>query len=235
MDFKIRLIREEEEEEVYGYWKDGILNDHKRESIQYFTKLLSVRSIFVITGFVIPFVCGCKLIGTLLSLFLYYVLVKISAKLGKDQIQIRDDMRSIIKSYPGRFFVVEDSTSANKEICAFIAIRPKFIDGSLFNEILSFSVCPGYRRRGLGRLLLKHVFSLSSCSDRGVYLSTTCMQEAALNLYRKMGFSETMVDWTDWVQVQTIISYFICKYILVLRIHQFILPLQKLRLHYSFD
>ena len=139
----------------------------------------------------IPFVCGCKLIGTLLSLFLYYVLVKISAKLGKDQIQIRDDMRSIIKSYPGRFFVVEDSTSANKEICAFIAIRPKFIDGSQFNEILSFrfdaflkfqsekfSVRPGYRRRGLGRLLLKHVFSLSSCSDRGVYLSTTCMQEA---------------------------------------------------------
>ena len=47
-------------------------------------------------------------------------------------------MRSIIKSYPGRFFVVEDSTSANKEICAFIAIRPKFIDGSQFNEILSF-------------------------------------------------------------------------------------------------
>jgi hypothetical protein len=35
-----------------------------------------------------------------------------------------------------------------------------------------------YRRRGLGKLLLKHVFSLSSASSRGVYLSTTCMQVA---------------------------------------------------------
>ena len=29
----------------------------------------------------------------------------------------------------------------------------------------------------------------------------------ALNLYRKMGFSETVVDWTEWVQVQTIIRW----------------------------
>ena len=86
---------------------------------------------------IIPFICGCKLIGCLLSFFLYKFLLVISAKLGKDQVQIRDDMRSIRTNYPGRFFVVEN-TDCDGEICAFIATRLKTIDGKDFNEILSF-------------------------------------------------------------------------------------------------
>jgi len=50
MSFKIRCIRDEEEEEVYYYWKEGILKEHRKDSKNYFLKLKSVRSIFVITG-----------------------------------------------------------------------------------------------------------------------------------------------------------------------------------------
>jgi hypothetical protein len=46
-------------------------------------------------------------------------------------------MRSIMKNYPGKFFVVEN-TDAGGEICAFIATRLKIIDSKEFNEILSF-------------------------------------------------------------------------------------------------
>jgi hypothetical protein len=48
--FKIRCIRDDEEEEVYHYWKEGILTEHRKDSKEYFLKLTSIRSIFVITG-----------------------------------------------------------------------------------------------------------------------------------------------------------------------------------------
>jgi len=55
----------------------------------------------------------------------------------------------------------------------------------------------------------------------GIYLSTTCMQLPALKLYRRLGYTEHTLYWTEWIQNQNILTNFITKNILQLKIHEF--------------
>lgn len=56
-------------------------------------------------------------------------------------------------------------------------------------EILNLAVLPGYRRKGIGRLLLEAVLgSLASAGTREVYLEVRETNAAAIELYQRYGF-----------------------------------------------
>jgi ribosomal protein S18 acetylase RimI-like enzyme len=59
-------------------------------------------------------------------------------------------------------------------------------------HLVSMWVAPRYRRRGVGRLLLKHVtdWARSRCADR-IQLMVTSNNAAAIRFYESMGFTMT--------------------------------------------
>lgn len=58
-------------------------------------------------------------------------------------------------------------------------------------HITTIAVHPGYRRRGLGELLLLHLFDLAAEIDaRFLSLEVRASNQAALSLYRKYGFRQ---------------------------------------------
>jgi ribosomal-protein-alanine N-acetyltransferase len=74
---------------------------------------------------------------------------------------------------------------SGSEIIGLILVRPAMDEA----EILTFAVAPGYRRQGLGRILLAHgMAALAAQSVTKLFLEVAEDNEAARLLYTESGF-----------------------------------------------
>ncbi len=86
----------------------------------------------------------------------------------------------------------------NPRSLGYVAVKGDRILGYVFGQIvtdeahiLDLAVRPGYRRRGIGTALVRHILNMFlsyGCSD--VFLEVRASNTAALNLYRRLGFCQ---------------------------------------------
>jgi len=219
MQIVIRPIQEQDQNEIFEIWRNGILVDHCQYSLKYFLAQNSIRFLFFVNCIVLPFYAKCYGTGCFLALLLYFYLWLIARRLGKDHINQRDDMKDIVAHYGKQFIIAEHALGKNEsKIIGGIAYFAYF--GSTF-EITSLSVLPEYRKNGIATRLIRKIEEIAFSEQMSIYLSTTCMQLPALKLYRRLGYAESTFYWTDWVKSQNLLTTFITKHILQLKIHQF--------------
>ncbi len=82
-------------------------------------------------------------------------------------------------------YVIKGLQEAEEQVLGFICFR-RVVDES---ELLNLCVHPGYRRRGIGRILMK--FYIDLCRDQLIhqfFLEVNAENEAALRLYRSFSY-----------------------------------------------
>jgi len=99
----------------------------------------------------------------------------------------------------GVLVVAERAGAAPESFVAFARVETYVEDGVLAGEIGLIGVVPAWRRRGLGRELLR--WGVAELRGRGVgpiELTVEAANDAATRLYRDAGF-EPAVEWPHWV------------------------------------
>lgn len=112
-----------------------------------------------------------------------------------------DGMRRLHESvgFDPTGILVVAPVDAPDDFVAFARVESHVDDGQVAGEIGLLGVVPGWRRRGLGRELLR--WGVTELRGRGVgriELAVEALNDGATRLYRNAGFVPT-VEWPHWV------------------------------------
>ncbi|KAM8757039.1 putative N-acetyltransferase camello [Acanthopagrus schlegelii] len=107
---------------------------------------------------------------------------------------LRTDMQDIPGNYLSRpddcYWVAEAEVEGIAQIVGMVAVVGKQSGDERYGELFRMIIAPTCRRMGLGVRLVQTVIDF--CKERGfsaVMLETNCNQQAAVALYKKLGFS----------------------------------------------
>ena len=109
---------------------------------------------------------------------------------------LKSDLLNIDKYYNGkngRFWV---AINENDEICGHIGLDASLLNKNGSVELRRCSVDAKYRKHGIGKLLVEHLLDKAKSEYKAnhIFLTTTNMQFAAINLYEKCGFCITNLN-----------------------------------------
>ncbi|XP_075881110.1 N-acetyltransferase family 8 member 3-like isoform X2 [Nelusetta ayraudi] len=110
------------------------------------------------------------------------------------QLKLKTDMRDISGNFLSRpdncFWVAEAQVDGRPQIIGTVAIKTKQSGEVRQAELFRMAISSSYRRLGLGVRMVKAATDF--CKERGIselVLETSSTQVAAVNLYKKLGFS----------------------------------------------
>lgn len=83
-------------------------------------------------------------------------------------------------------FVVEEALGENFKIVAYALVSV----GGREADLLNVAVAPERRRRGIARLLLKHVIARIAPRADTLFLEVRASNQAAIGLYEQLGFNQ---------------------------------------------
>lgn len=106
----------------------------------------------------------------------------------EDRAQLRDPQASILDK-GGRIFIAEQTG----EVVGTIALLRGHVPGTL--ELVKMATAPSVQGQGIGRALLDAaIVAAYELEATSIWLETNSALEAALRLYRKVGFRELTGD-----------------------------------------
>lgn len=93
-------------------------------------------------------------------------------------------------NYPETFIVAEEENKIVGYVMCRVETAFSGFSPAKRGHIISIAVLPNYRRRGIGEMLLKEALNalINHYGVKDCYLEVRVSNEAAINLYKKLGF-----------------------------------------------
>ncbi|XP_030633646.1 N-acetyltransferase 8-like 2 [Chanos chanos] len=223
MHIVIRRYQTSDKDAVQTLFRDGIQEHINPSFIGAITQPLfvAVTLCLCVTGYILggqsfPL---ALLAGGLWVALVYYSCYELYA--GFVRIKLQTDMQDIpgyyLSSPDNCFWVAEAEIDGRSQIVGMVAVEAKTEesgDGKRYGELFRMIVSSACRRCGLGARLAKT--AVDFCKEHGfskVVLETSSTQRAAVVLYRKLGFTLTLVHtetytprWLTWLTGVTILK-----------------------------
>ncbi|XP_075881108.1 N-acetyltransferase 8-like 2 [Nelusetta ayraudi] len=204
----IRKYRPQDKEAVCSLFITGILEHIYpcfHNSVSSPLHLL-VTVVLCAAGYLLGSVPGALVLPGVWIALIYYSCHNIYS--GYVQLKLRTDMKDISGNYLSRpddcFWVAETQVDGRPQIIGTMAIKIKQSGEVRQAELFRMIISSSCRRLGIGVRMVKA--AIDFCKERGIselVLETTSTQVAAVNLYKKMGFSiictHTEIYGTFWV------------------------------------
>lgn len=143
-------------------------------------------------GYLLGSVDGALVLPAVWIALIYYSSYNIYS--GYVQLKLQTDMKDISGNFLSRpddcFWVAETKIDGRLQVIGTMAIKTKESSEGRQAELFRMIISSSCRRMGLGARMV--MVAIDFCKKRGIselLLETTSTQVAAMNLYRKMGFS----------------------------------------------
>lgn len=194
MSSVIRRYRPQDKDEVCSLFSTGTL-EHIRpcfyKSVSSNLHLFITAGLFA-AGYLLASVDGALILPAIWIALIYYSCYSTYASYV--HLKLRADMKDICGNFLSRpddcFWVAETKIDGRLQVIGTMALKTKESSEGRQAELLGMAVSSSCRRMGLGARMVK--VAIEFCKKRGISelaLETSSTQVAAMNLYRKMGFS----------------------------------------------